>query len=785
MKFYQDRLLFYLVQKMKLIAIIFLPLFNFNQVNAINISQEELSPKCLKYEINLTRVNYSFGFMDPFYNFAQNLIQSIINSYYQKKLISVILSSYNHFQADSIHHILLQQRWIIVLLILSILYIVLLPICGILFFCDLCFCATADSISSSEVLEITKKNKLAKFLFVLILIMMAIILVIIATSMIVYIRSVSYTVTGTNSMCQSMDDIYADVNLLIVATSNDLICMLNKTLRKLGAGINDTIQQLPHKIIGTLKQDFPITSLPMVIEKFEAKNVTHFIDDLILAIKSTKLLATNLPNALYRQSFMKNMIKTLERIENYLTILLQQYSDIRKTAKKTQNNVEILLDRVTERVNRTLKRTSNFIIEISKKTNLIIGKINQIIYNLHVIVRDGYQKIHKFMKTTLRAAAISIFLFAIIPVLLLIVPSIIVITCGIYLLARSDRYRWKQQANWRCAGLWSLHVAGAVFFTGWITMLIASMTFLGGFAVEAICQPFFRDEQMHLYRSSYFNNAIAKFVKFSELSVSTGEFLYQCKNDKSILTALKIETFMQSYEEMYAKYLSNATQHAKQLLETEYFNLTLSDIQMHEFNNTIKELAKLKENLFDYVIPPSLAEHEQLLNDSFANIKYRMSEMIKIMAEMEKNVIEIMKHSLNSQNFTLIAREIIWHEYNLTVGDISDRVMHAKFYLLNQSFICRPFYDTVVNIGTVFCKQFSRPIHGIWSSASLIAISFLAIMIIVLCISTFFFSLNNNFERRLRRECVAREWNGDKTSFHDGWKWEKFHVNKTSQQSIN
>ncbi|VBB27699.1 unnamed protein product, partial [Acanthocheilonema viteae] len=434
--------------------------------------------------------------------------------------------------------------------------------------------------------------------------MMAIILVIIATSMIVYIRSVSYTVTGTNSMCQSMDDIYADVNLLIVATSNDLICMLNKTLRKLGAGINDTIQQLPHKIIGTLKQDFPITSLPMVIEKFEAKNVTHFIDDLILAIKSTKLLATNLPNALYRQSFMKNMIKTLERIENYLTILLQN---------------------------------------------------------------PGFQ-----------AAAISIFLFAIIPVLLLIVPSIIVITCGIYLLARSDRYRWKQQANWRCAGLWSLHVAGAVFFTGWITMLIASMTFLGGFAVEAICQPFFRDEQMHLYRSSYFNNAIAKFVKFSELSVSTGEFLYQCKNDKSILTALKIETFMQSYEEMYAKYLSNATQHAKQLLETEYFNLTLSDIQMHEFNNTIKELAKLKENLFDYVIPPSLAEHEQLLNDSFANIKYRMSEMIKIMAEMEKNVIEIMKHSLNSQNFTLIAREIIWHEYNLTVGDISDRVMHAK-----------------------------------------------------------------------------------------------------------
>lgn len=37
----------------------------------------------------------------------------------------------------------------------------------------------------------------------------------------------------------------------------------------------------------------------------------------------------------------------------------------------------------------------------------------------------------------------------------------------------SDRYRWNQQGNWRCAGLWSLHAVGAAFFTGWITMLIA------------------------------------------------------------------------------------------------------------------------------------------------------------------------------------------------------------------------------------------------------------------------------------------------------------------------
>ncbi|CAG9534422.1 unnamed protein product [Cercopithifilaria johnstoni] len=66
---------------------------------------------------------------------------------------------------------------------------------------------------------------------------------------------------------------------------------------------------------------------------------------------------------------------------------------------------------------------------------------------------------------------------------------------------------------------------------------------------------------------------------------------------------------------------------------------------------------------------------------------------------MNKNIIEIMKRSSNSQNFTLIAREIIWYEYNLTISKIYRRIIHAKFYLLNRSFVCRPFYDTLVNVG--------------------------------------------------------------------------------------
>ncbi|EFO18409.1 hypothetical protein LOAG_10086 [Loa loa] len=92
---------------------------------------------------------------------------------------------------------------------------------------------------------------------------------------------------------------------------------------------------------------------------------------------------------------------------------------------------------------------------------------------------------------------------------------------------------------------------------------------------------------------------------------------------------------------------------------------------------------------------------------------------------MKKNVIEVVERSLNSENLTFNAQKAVTYEYDLTIDDISNRIMSAKLYLLNRSYICRPFYDTLINLGTVFCDQFSRPIHGIWSSAILIAICFL------------------------------------------------------------
>ncbi|CAG9534421.1 unnamed protein product [Cercopithifilaria johnstoni] len=440
---------------MKLIEIICLSVLNFNQVDSTNISQVELLARCPRYEISLTKVDYSFGLIDPFYSFVQNIYHNVqlnMNDCYRKKLVNIILSSNNHFLTDYIHHLLLKQPWIITLLILSVLYIIIVPICGILFFCDLCTCATASSISSSKILTITGESKSSKYLFALNLTMMTIVLMVILILTVVYIKSVSYAVIGTDRIHQSMDGIYTDINFLIISTSNDLTCKLNKTLRKLSAGINDTIQQFPNRTIKALQQDCPIATLPMVIERFEIKNVTHFINDVILSIKSTKLLASKLPNSIYRQSSMQNMNSTLERIENRLATLLQQYNDIFKIANNTRNNVEFLLDNITGKV---IYFYSNFEIAFKFKNEC-------------------------------------------------------------------DRNRSKQQGYWRCAGVWSLHAAGAAFFTGWIMMLIASITFLGAFGVETICQPFFRDEQMHLYRSPYFNSAIAHLINFSESSVGIG-----------------------------------------------------------------------------------------------------------------------------------------------------------------------------------------------------------------------------------------------------------------------
>ncbi|EFO21504.1 hypothetical protein LOAG_06985 [Loa loa] len=342
---------------MEFIAIIVLSLLHFSPGNSVtannNISQEDLSTRCLREEINLTQVYFSFGFMNSFYNFVQKIchhMQSTMNDCYQKKLVGIILSSNNYFHAENIYHLLLQQPWSMIMLILNMLYIILLPICGILFFCDSCVCVTADSLSSSEILEITEENKISKYLFALSLIMMIITVTVILILMIAYLESVRHTVTGSNGISQSMSSIYTDINLLTNATSTDVTCKLNKTLQKLCIGINNTIQELPNRIIQTLKQDYPITSLSVVIERFEIKNVIDFIDNIILTITSTKILASNLPKTLYQQSSMQNIIDTLQRIENRVTALLQQYNDTLKATNNTRNNVEFYLDNIIETV---------------------------------------------------------------------------------------------------------------------------------------------------------------------------------------------------------------------------------------------------------------------------------------------------------------------------------------------------------------------------------------------------------------------------------------------------
>uniref|UniRef100_A0A1I8ER03 Uncharacterized protein n=1 Tax=Wuchereria bancrofti TaxID=6293 RepID=A0A1I8ER03_WUCBA len=337
--------------------------------------------------------------MNSFYNFVQNVcyhMQATISDFYQKKLVDMILSPTNHFQVENIYHFLLQQ------------------------------------------------NKTSKYLFALSLTMMAIVIAVILMLMIVYVESVRYTLIGSNEIDRSMDGIYADINLLTNAAFTDLTCKLNKTFKKLSTRINVSIYQLPNKIFASLKQHCPIISLPQVIERFEIKNVTNFIGNITLAIKSTKSLTNNLPKILYQQSSMQNMIDTLEMIENNVITLLQQYNDIYKAANNTRNNVEFFSDDIIKMVSLTLKPPKSFINITLKKNNLVIIKMGQIISNLHFVIQEGYQKINNAIKTNLKnpafkAAIFSIYIFAIVPVVLVVIPSIVVITCAIGIVLRNKQ----------------------------------------------------------------------------------------------------------------------------------------------------------------------------------------------------------------------------------------------------------------------------------------------------------------------------------------------------------
>lgn len=49
-----------------------------------------------------------------------------------------------------------------------------------------------------------------------------------------------------------------------------------------------------------------------------------------------------------------------------------------------------------------MKQTNDFVKATMEKSNLIIMTVNQVIYNLHLIVQKGYQKIDDFIEITLK-----------------------------------------------------------------------------------------------------------------------------------------------------------------------------------------------------------------------------------------------------------------------------------------------------------------------------------------------------------------------------------------------
>lgn len=740
-------------------------LFSFSRKTITeNISSQQQLSRCQRHEINVTKLNISFGVVDPLYNFAQAMcrqMQTRMDYNHVKRLVNIIVASDGHFLISDVGYLLLTQPWALVFTILGILYIILLPLSSIIFFCGTNVCAINDSSTSSEALEISEQNQKAKCLFALNLTILAITIVIILIAVIVYWRSVNYVIAESGGIDKSINDIQKDLFLVLTTASNDLTCKINKTLKELNGAINHTIHQLPNKIYQIFNEHYAASS---IANPLDTKNISITFDTANLAIRTAIFFAHQMQPNSYQELLIHKLNKTLKRIEN-CSLIFHQFRDgtLAKQMKSMRNEEENLFDAIKNKMTITLNHLNRLTYITSNKTDLWMSHISEEFRVVSTVIKIQLGKmtnIHRKITNhpRVRAASVALFPFIVFPVSLVSVPSILVIIFGTYLLVSRDRFRPQQQRCWRCGGFLALCAAAAAFFTGWFIMLFANIIFVGGFGVEVICRPLFYDDIIQSYEMPYFNIKITNPIDMTFRNIGFGELLYQCKYYKTLLSALKTEHDMKSYDELHAQYLSKIErQNVLQLYQYD-FSFVLTNAQIEQLNNTHVELIKLKNELSEYNISQNFTEIASKLNISLMETKRYVLMALSITTEMEKSVEMIVNGSLEMKFLIEIAQKIINDELNIAFNTLSKHIINAKFYLLNRTFVCRPFYDCWNNAGIVFCNQFVRPIHGIWLSTGIIALCFILVIITAILASKVFFSVNKNSKKKFDRSYSRTAW---------------------------
>ncbi|CAG9535530.1 unnamed protein product [Cercopithifilaria johnstoni] len=601
----------------------------------------------------------------------------------------------------------LKQFWVHLLLIIAFAFIFFLPINGLLYFCKQC-CCKRGKVKRRK----TKSFEILSCGYLILLIAMQAVMI---GLLIVSLKSTHYIFNNANNINKLVQNISKDATNGIEIIFNNMKCEVEMKLPKLFGKMKYLLWQLPTNAFNHYKETGGYINMQSAINNLANANLA--LNKILISSEKIVHNIHRLPSFL--QIKMANLTMMINDVINYIYQINKQ---------NIFDEINALIDDTEKQTMKTFETIYNESINGIK----FIRKSNRTMNNFY----KNYIESQEFVETKN-----ILYLLILIPVFTIIIPIIIVVFCGMVKLFTND----KSSEVFNCGRYFGLFALAGAFFTGWIVMLIASLSFIVGYSVEAFFNPLFHDSEMLISKSLplfQFQFNIQIPIDNETFTIDIGNIIKRCKNNETILSVLEVERLINANSIMKKMNIEEKRERTIDTIKMQYF----PEQFFNQFTEDFEELKEMNIELYNFIISNNIAELNKSLRDNFNNMNNDVSELVEIINNTTNITEQIIEQYLYSTEMFNESAQIIINESDYTIANIRKYIDDNVDYFQKNSYDCRLLYNIWEDGSLAISQKISRPIQGHWISTGLLALSFIPAIILIMLIIKFLATPNRKYD---------------------------------------
>uniref|UniRef100_A0A8R1XLL9 Uncharacterized protein n=1 Tax=Onchocerca volvulus TaxID=6282 RepID=A0A8R1XLL9_ONCVO len=262
-------------------------------------------------------------------------------------------------------------------------------------------------------------------------------------------------------------------------------------------------------------------------------------------------------------------------------------------------------------------------------------------------------------------------------------------------------------------------------------MLIAMLSFAGGYNIEAFCNPLFHDFQMHFFKVfPLFQINEQNPINRKNFTTDIGSIIKQCKDNESILSVLEIENLINADAIMERIDIGGVRTGAIDAIKNINFKQHFPEHLFDQLLEDFEQLKKMSIELDNFTIPDDVAVMNESLHDDFNYMNNNVSSLIEVINYTVGISKQVTEQYLYSGEIINESAQIITKESNYAIVNITEYIHDSTVYFRKNSYGCRPLYHIWENTGLAVSQKISRPIQGLWVSAGLLALCFVPLIVL-------------------------------------------------------